>query len=83
MGLLFCKPKKGIKRVSADIGLMFTAFNLRRLINIIDKNRLKQFLKELAPFFALQIASLKLFAALTRLYIPTRKFCFFQIKTAI
>jgi hypothetical protein len=47
-GFYFVSTKKGIKRASADVGLMFTAFNLRRLINIIDKNLFKQFLKELA-----------------------------------
>ncbi len=30
--------KKGLKRASADIGFIFIAYNLRRLINIIDKN---------------------------------------------
>jgi transposase len=50
-GFYFVSTKKGIKRASADVGLMFTAFNLRRLINIIDKNLFKQFLKELAPLF--------------------------------
>ena len=50
-GFYFISTKKGIKRASADVGLMFTAFNLRRLINIIDKNLFKQFLKELASLF--------------------------------
>jgi len=44
--------KKGIKRASADVGLMFTAFNLRRMMNIIDKNEFKKFLKELALIFS-------------------------------
>jgi hypothetical protein len=30
---------------------MFTAFNLRRLMNIIDKNAFKKFLSELASLF--------------------------------
>jgi len=50
-GFYFVSTKKGIKRASADVGLMFTAFNLRRLINIIDKNVFKQFLQELAYLF--------------------------------
>jgi len=44
--------KKGIKRASADVGLMFTAFNLRRMMNINDKNEFKKFLKELALIFS-------------------------------
>ena len=40
-----------MKRASADVGLMFVAFNLRRLINIIDKNEFKKFLQGLAFFY--------------------------------
>ena len=43
--------KKGIKRAGAGVGLIFTAFNLRRLMNIIDKNSLKMFLQELGFLF--------------------------------
>src|SRR3982750_3208014 len=63
-GFYFVSTKKGIKRASADVGLMFTAFNLRRLINIIDKNVFKQFLKELASLCFVKPASLQPFAAL-------------------
>lgn len=36
---------------------MFTAYNLRRLMNIINKNLLKKFLKELvSAFFEILIA---------------------------
>ena len=36
-----------IKRASADVGLMFKVFNLRRLINIIGKNEFKKYLEGL------------------------------------
>jgi ABC-type arginine transport system ATPase subunit len=43
--------KKTIKRAKADVGMIFTAYNLRRIFNIIDKNLLQSYLKELAlPF---------------------------------
>ena len=64
-GFYFVSTKKGIKRASADVGLMFTAFNLRRLINITDKNELKKFLKELASLYFVKPVSLQLFAALS------------------
>jgi adenine-specific DNA glycosylase len=51
-GFYYIITKKGIKRASADVGLMFTAFNLRRMMNIIDKNEFKKFLKELALIFS-------------------------------
>ena len=34
--------EKGIKRASADVGLMFTAFNLRRMMNIIVYSQINQ-----------------------------------------
>ena len=51
-GFYYIMTKKGIKRASADVGLMFTAFNLRRMMNINDKNEFKKFLKELALIFS-------------------------------
>ncbi|MBK8712109.1 MAG: hypothetical protein IPL97_09600 [Niastella sp.] len=54
MGLLLHYNKKGIKRASADVGLMFVAYNLRRLMNIIDKNSFQKFLKELVLLFSLK-----------------------------
>lgn len=59
-GFYYIMTKKGIKRASADVGLIFTAFNLRRLMNIIDKNALKQFLKELGFLFPINSTSLNL-----------------------
>ena len=47
----YIMTKRGIKRASADVGLIFTAFNLRRIFNILDQNLLKKFLKELALYF--------------------------------
>ena len=43
--------KKGIKRASADVGLMFIAFNLRRVMNIIDKMFSKSSSKNLPLYF--------------------------------
>lgn len=43
-GFNYIMTKKTIKRASADVGLIFTAFNLRRLINIIGKNEFKKYL---------------------------------------
>lgn len=47
----YIMTKKSIKRASADVGLIFCAFNLRRIFNLIDPNLLKQYLKALALFF--------------------------------
>ena len=62
-GFYFISTKKGIKHASADIGLVFTALNLRRLMNIIDKNIFKKFLGELASLFFVKPALLNPFLA--------------------
>ncbi|MEO6452525.1 MAG: IS1182 family transposase [Ginsengibacter sp.] len=51
-GFYYITTKKGIQHASADVGFMFTAYNLRRLMNIIDKTLFKKFLKELMPAFS-------------------------------
>ncbi len=61
-GFYYIMTKKSKKHASADVGLIFTAFNLRRLMNIIDKNELKIFFKELAFLFFEILAFLKAFS---------------------
>jgi len=60
-GFYYIITKKGIKHASADAGLMFVAYNLRRLINIIDRNTLTKFLQELVLLFLRKLISLKPF----------------------
>ena len=58
-GFYYVITKKGIKRASADVGFIFIAYNLRRIMNIIDKNMLKKFLQELAALFLRKKALVK------------------------
>jgi transposase len=58
-GYSYVITKRGMKRASADVGLMFTALNLRRLLNIVDRNRLAKFLRALAVVFFALSASLR------------------------
>jgi len=46
-GFNYILTKKGKSRASADVGFMFTAYVLRRIINIIGRERLQQYLKGL------------------------------------
>jgi hypothetical protein len=43
--------KRTIRHAAADVGLIFTAFNLRRIFNIIGYSALKKYLEVLAVFF--------------------------------
>jgi transposase len=65
-GFYYINTKKGIKRASADVGLMFVAFNLRRLMNIIDSNSFKKFLKELLNIFFLKTSLVNIIAGILR-----------------
>ena len=47
----YIMTKKTIKHASEDVGLIFTAYNLRRIFNLIDHNLLKQYLRILALYF--------------------------------
>ncbi|MFV8354384.1 transposase, partial [Flavobacterium sp. XS2P14] len=47
----YIMTKKTIKRAAADVGLIFTAYNLRRIFNLIDHKLLKQYLRILLLYF--------------------------------
>lgn len=57
----YIMTKKSIKNASADVGFIFTAYNLRRIFNIIDKNELKKYLKVLNSCFLIITSQFKLF----------------------
>jgi hypothetical protein len=61
-GFSYIITKKFIERAEADVGLMFTAYNLRRIINIIGIIKLKEYLKEqlLFVFYIIGIIRLDL-----------------------
>jgi len=47
----YIMTKRTIKRATADVGLIFTAYNLRRIMNLIDPKTLKKYLRGLAYDF--------------------------------
>ena len=65
--------KKTIERASADVGLIMTAYNLRRLINILGYYQLKEYLRSICLAFFIKITSyyLKL-RVLRNKYLPQR-----------
>ncbi len=46
-GFNYILTKKGKERASADVGLMFVAYNIRRIMNILGKDELKKYLEVL------------------------------------
>lgn len=53
--------KKIIKHAAADVGLIFSAYNLRQIFNLTDHNLLKQYLKVVALYFGVLIPVFKAF----------------------
>jgi hypothetical protein len=51
--------KKSSKRASADAGLMMTAYNLRRIINILGMERIREFLQVRIALFLSKTAVLE------------------------
>ena len=54
------KARKGKQRASADVGFMFIAYNLRRIINIVGKNALKKYLEVLVLLVSGKYRSIRL-----------------------
>lgn len=50
-GFNYILTKKGKERASADVGLMFIAYNIRRIMNILGKDKLKKYLEVLILLF--------------------------------
>jgi len=50
-GFSYILTKKGMKRASSDVGLMFIAYNLRRIGNILTRDRLMEYLRILVLVF--------------------------------
>jgi len=58
-GFNYIITKKGKQRASADVGLIFIAYNFRRLINILGQDVFKTYLKQLVFLFFHFFAPLK------------------------
>jgi len=50
-GFDYIITKKGKERASADVGFMFIAYNLRRIINIVGAEVFKKYLRALVSYF--------------------------------
>ena len=58
-GFNYILTKKYKQRAEADVGLMFIAYNLRRIINILGKDVFKEYLRILVTHLLLNMAQLR------------------------
>ncbi len=73
----YIMTKKTIKHASADVGLIFIAFNLRRIINLIDPNYIIKYLKQLWQTLLSYLNQFK--AILKQLFFSQTKITFFNL----
>ena len=73
----YIMTKKTIKHASADVGLIFIAFNLRRIINLIDSNYIIKYLKQLWLTLLSYLNQFK--AILKQLFFSQTKITFFNL----
>lgn len=59
-GFNYILTKKGINRASADVGFIMTAYNFRRIINIVGLKTLTEYLETVVSFILENIPLLKL-----------------------
>jgi hypothetical protein len=50
-GFSYILTKRGMNRASADVGFMFISYNFRRIISILGKDRLMEYLRILGSLF--------------------------------
>ena len=81
-GFSYILTKKYIQRADADLGLMFTAYNIRRIINILGIKTLMQYLKEVLSLILghiclirTKISCFKPFSVLTQFESTCFDFC--------
>lgn len=60
-GFNYIITKRGMQKASSDFGFTMVAYNLKRLVNIIGSNELKQYLESIAPLFWFNINRLRSF----------------------
>ncbi len=60
-GFNYIITKKYIERAEADFGFIMTAYNLRRIINIVGMKRLWEYMERIFRFFCIKITLFKLF----------------------
>ncbi len=70
-GFSYIMTKKFIKRAEADVGLMFTAYNIRRIMNILGKEVFKEYMNTIIFLLISILRALWLkISRCTRLYFP-------------
>jgi hypothetical protein len=73
-GISYIMTKKGTGRASADVGFMMTAYNLRRIFNILGAERLREYLEYCIDLIWSKIAAFKRILTYMPVFFGKKKF---------
>ena len=82
-GFSYILTKCGMCRATSDVGFMFLAYNLRRIINILGKDRLKEYLGILASLFLEVLAFLRRKISYLKVLIFHSEICHWQLMPSL
>ncbi len=79
-GFNYIITKRTIERASADVGLILIAYNMRRIMNIIDKDALEKYFKEVLSLHRLKTGLYKFKTTIFRHYVyQTKYYAYFSM----
>jgi transposase len=71
-GFSYILTKKGVSRAASDVGFMFIAYNLRRIISILGKDKLREYLGILSALFSAIFDHLRSILISSQVLIPAK-----------
>ena len=74
--------KEVMERAGSDVGLMFIAYTLKRIMNIIDREILKDYVRKLGLFYWRIGRAVKLISSETSQFVQQLNYYHIKIKTA-
>jgi hypothetical protein len=82
-GFSYILTKRGINRASSDVGFMFIAYNLRRIISILGKDKLMEYLRILVSLFLTFSAFLRRRISRSGTFLLQDIICHWQIQPSL
>jgi transposase len=82
-GFSYILTKKGMNRASSDVGFMFIAYNLRRIISILGKEKLSEYLRILVSIILTVSAFFRRKTSRLEDYVTRKVFYHWQIQLSL
>ncbi|MCX6335544.1 MAG: IS1182 family transposase [Bacteroidia bacterium] len=82
-GFSYILTKQGIDRATSDVGFMFIAYNLRRIISILGKDQLMKYLRILVPLYLTVLAFLRGGISRLEAFVFQKIICLWQLQLSL